>query len=300
MTDPVAFTDLNALGALRRDARAPDAGTVKQAAQQFESLFLRMMLKSMREASAGDSMFDSNESGFYRDMFDDQIAVEMSRGGGMGLADMLVQQLSLPGAATQANAYPSTVANAPANAAAQASAATVPEQRAFVEKLWPIAESAGKALGIDPRHVVAQAALETGWGKSLPLRDGQSSHNYFGIKAGVEWRSGIAKAVTQEFVNGRATTVGAPFRAYENASASVGDYVRLLTNNARYSPVIGTGADIGAFSNALQASGYATDPNYATKLQAVAQVVNAMAPPAAKLDSSHSSALPIPVTDHTN
>jgi peptidoglycan hydrolase FlgJ len=215
-------------------------------------------LKSMREASGGDPMFDSNEGGLYRDMFDDQIAVDMSRKGSMGLADLLVRQLSKAGMPAAAEASDAT--NKPESE---------PERDNFVQKMWPLAVAAGRILGIDPRHVIAQAALETGWGQSAP------GNNFFGIKAGAAWRGPAEVLATQEFVHGAPQTATAPFRVYANASASVQDYVSMLGTLNRYAGVRGTGSDTAAFAQALRDAGYATDPDYAVKLQAVVQSVDA-------------------------
>ncbi len=267
MTAPVAWSDPTSLTAIRQDARRGDAAGLREVAKQFESLFLRMMLKSMREASLGDPMFDSNEGGMYRDMLDDQVAVDMSQSGSMGLAELLVRQLAKTGVAP-------APAPAPATATVQVSAqpSNLPTRETFVEKMWPLAVAAGRTLGVDPKHVIAQAALETGWGRS-PI-----GNNYFGIKGSASWQGATTQAATQEYVNGDAQVVSEKFRAYATAEDSVRDYVRLLGGSQRYATVRGTGADTVAFADAIQASGYATDPAYATKLQAVVQVVNGMLP----------------------
>jgi flagellar protein FlgJ len=257
MTAPVAWSDPTALAGVRQDARKGDAAGLREVAHQFESLFLRMMLKSMREASSGDPYFDSNEGGMYRDMFDDLVAVDMSARGGMGLADSLVQQLSK---------------YVPAPVQPEAQTAAAPQRGEFVQKMWPLAVEAGRQLGVDPRHVVAQAALETGWGQSA------AGNNYFGIKAGAGWRGAALENQTREFVDGAAVAVAAPFRAYKDVSASVADYVRLLGGDSRYAAVRGTGADTAAFTRAIQAAGYATDPDYAAKLRAVVQTVDGAMP----------------------
>jgi flagellar protein FlgJ len=257
MTAPVAWSDPTALVSVRQDARKGDAAGLREVAHQFESLFLRMMLKSMREASSGDPYFDSNEGGMYRDMFDDQVAVDMSDKGGMGLADLLVQQLSK---------------YVPGQVEPEAKGIVAPERSEFVQKMWPLAVEAGKRLGVDPRHVVAQAALESGWGQVV------AGNNFFGIKAGSGWRGAALENQTQEFVNGVAVIVAAPFRAYKDVAASVTDYVRLLGNDARYAAVRGTGSDTAAFTRAIQDAGYATDPDYAVKLRAVVQAVDGALP----------------------
>jgi flagellar protein FlgJ len=263
MTAPVAWSDPTAVGVVRQSVRDNDAAGLKEVARQFESLFLRMMLKSMREASDGDELFDSHEGGMYRDMFDDQIAVDMSGKGSLGLADLLVRQLRQPQAAGGASASEG--------------------RQAFVQRLWPLAEDAGRALGIDPRHIVAQAALETGWGKARPAgAAGGDSHNYFGIKAGSGWTGAVVASDTLEFVAGREIVRREPFRAYASVADSVTDYAGLLGQSPRYASVLGTGSDTVAFAKGLQQAGYATDPDYASKLRAVVDAVDAALPSSLK------------------
>lgn len=269
-----SYTDLQGLASLKREARAQSPEALREAARQFETVFTRMMLQSMRQASTGDSLFDSQESGFYRDMFDDQLSVEMSRGKGLGLADMLVEQLLrsgvVPGAAPAGKAEGAPPAAATGNRANAVGGS--PE--AFVEKMFPEMERAGRALGVSPRTLLAHAALETGWGASMPAGpDGKASFNLFGIKATGGWQGEAVGSRTLEFEAGVATARVERFRAYANPQESVGDYVSLLSRNPRYAAALGTGEDTGAFATALQRGGYATDPRYAEKLSAVAETV---------------------------
>jgi flagellar protein FlgJ len=148
--------------------------------------------------------------------------------------------------------------------------ASTPEE--FVDKLWPCAEAAGKELGIDPRHLLAQAALETGWGKSLPCdATGATSFNFFGIKAGQSWQGDSVSVRTLEFEGGVPVPRQAKFRSYESAEQGFRDYVEVLRNNPRYADALNTGHDAKAFATALQRAGYATDPAYAQKIQSIAQ-----------------------------
>jgi len=147
----------------------------------------------------------------------------------------------------------------------------------FVRTLWPHAEAAGRRLGVDPATIVSHAALETGWGRSLPVKaEGASSFNLFGIKAGRAWRGDAAVASTIEFAGGAAVRQDERFRAYASLGEGVADYARLLGNSSRYSAALNTGGDVAAFANALQEAGYATDPAYARKLQSVARQVHSM------------------------
>ena len=254
---PVNANDFKQFAALRRGAQANDPATLREVAKQFESLFTKMMLKSMRDASMGDPMFGSDQGDMYQDMADDQLAVQMSEGRGLGLADMLIRQLS-NGAVSGTSSVKPTIEVAPG------------EREQFISELLPHANEAARELGVDPRALIAQAALETGWGRSQP---GGDSHNLFGIKAGAHWNGASVQANTQEFDSGVASRVDASFRAYGSPRESVEDYVRLIRDNPRYASAMNTGSDVQAFASALQRGGYATDPDYARKLAAVAAEV---------------------------
>jgi peptidoglycan hydrolase FlgJ len=280
VSDPGVYTDLGGLAALKRGAQAQDPHALREAARQFESLFTRMMLKSMRDASFGDPVFGSDSQKFYQGMFDDQLAVQMAKGHGLGLADMLVEQLTRSGS-IPAQA-PGPAAGGPASgsqAAAASRAASLqqpPEQAMtpadFVRAVWPAAEQAGRELGVAPRSLVAQAALETNWGRSVPAdAAGRSSFNLFGVKAGDQWSGSTVAVRTLEFEDGVPASRIDKFRAYGSAAESVRDYVAMLRNNPRYAAALNTGHDTQAFATALQQGGYATDPSYARKLTAVAQ-----------------------------
>jgi peptidoglycan hydrolase FlgJ len=162
----------------------------------------------------------------------------------------------------------------------------------FVNKLWPCAEEAGKELGVDPRHLLAQAALETGWGKSLPCdTDGATSFNFFGIKAGASWEGDSVSVKTLEFEGGVPIPRQAKFRSYGSAAESFRDYVEVLRNNPRYAAALNTGSDSKAFATALQKGGYATDPAYAQKIMSIAQNLATSQP---ALKSGESAPIPLP------
>ncbi|MEZ5460089.1 MAG: glucosaminidase domain-containing protein [Steroidobacteraceae bacterium] len=275
---PVAYTDLGGLSALKREAGTQDAAAVREAARQFESVFTRMLLTSMRAASPGDPLFDSHESGFYRDMFDDQIAVEMSRGKGLGLAEMLVEQLLRAGVVTAEGVRESGAPAAPPPVQARPALPADRDHRSdFIEKFRPFAEQAARKLGVAPEALIGQAALETGWGRHSPVgADGASSHNYFGIKANAGWRGASVSAATLEYEAGTPSTRVEAFRAYESAEAGIADYVRLIDRSPRYQAARGAGEDIGRFAAALQRGGYATDPAYAQKLERVVETVRTL------------------------
>jgi flagellar protein FlgJ len=235
----------------------------------------------MREASEGDPIFDSDQSQLYRGMFDDQMSLELSRGGGIGLADALIEQLARGRATGEAPvgltaswvSSPVPVSNtAPVAESAPAEPGT---KRAFLEAIRPAAERAAAQLGVAPRSLMAQAALETGWGRSLPRHEsGESSFNLFGIKAGRSWQGATVNTDTQEFINGKSVRQVDAFRAYQSIEQSFADHSRLVSSSRRYQAALNTGADTAAFANALQQGGYATDPRYADKLVAVAETVD--------------------------
>lgn len=281
------YGDFAGLQKLKTSVRANDPNALRQVAQQFESLFARMMIKSMRKAIGSDPIFGSNQAQMYQGMFDDQLSLELTRGRGLGLADMLMRQLRGAGQGTGDGSRTSrSTSPAPAAEPApspRASAASTARAQ-FVRALWPQAQQAAHQLGVHPVSLIAQAALESNWGRTVP-RDGNgdSSHNLFGIKATNAWRGGSVTAATREFHNGDAVPVQATFRAYADPASGFQDYVALLGHDPRYREALNSGTDIGAFARALQKGGYATDPDYASKVTAVAQQVSALlsTPPSA-------------------
>jgi flagellar protein FlgJ len=301
---PSFYADFQGLERLRASAGRQDPAALREAARQFEGLFTAMMLKSMREASLGGGLGDSQETQTYQEMYDQQIALQMAHGKGLGLADMLMQQLTRSsaahtsaaaggtsggaagaavGSATGAPAAASAGDAGDAGGAAGAGSSNGTEkissaQRAdFVRSLEPLAQSAGSSLGVAPDTLIAQAALETGWGQKLPAdASGRSSSNLFGIKAGGSWRGASVQSSTTEYTQGASARTQAAFRSYDNTAQSVGDYVSLLSTSPRYAGALGTGADVQAFASGLQRGGYATDPEYVNKLAATLATLRQM------------------------
>ena len=290
------YADPKGLGALRHDARTQTPAAIKETAKQFESLFTSMLLKSMRAATPKDSLSGSDQQGFYQDMFDQQIASQIAKGKGLGLSDMLVQQLmrnSASAAAAQgatATAAPAVVApGSQAPMATQSLATQPPTTQAwppatkadFVQALLPAATAAGQKLGVDPQTLIAHAALETGWGKNMPRNaDGSCSFNLFGIKAGSSWQGPVANSMTTEFSGGVASRESASFRSYASPEACLNDYASMLASRPRFGAALGTGSDVTAFASGLQRGGYATDPQYVSKLSAVARQMQVNSPEA--------------------
>jgi flagellar protein FlgJ len=258
------YTDVNGLAALKRDPDSPQA--INAVAQQVEALFLQMMLKSMRDATAAEET-DSNEMGMYHDMFDKQVALSISQHADLGIARLLKRQLGgkpapaalKPGGGDSAQAVPH-----------QPTAALAHTPAEFVNRVMPFIRRSASALGVDPSAMLAQAALETGWGQRMPRNaDGSPSHNLFGIKAGDEWSGARAAADTIEVVNGVATPRRTSFRAYGSVEESVNDFANLLKNSPRYRDVIAAGRDANAYVASMGKSGYATDPEYGNKLNQI-------------------------------
>lgn len=303
-----AVFDVGATQDLREQLRKDPQAGLKAAAQQFETLFLQMVLKSMRDTVPSDGLLQSDQTRFYNSLLDQQMAQNMaSSGNGVGFARLIEQQLgrqyapaegaaagdelsailagkdlppSLPPATNlQYREVPSplpTSAAYPAAAAVSAAetgvgskttAATTPKE--FASQVWPHAVEASRVTGIPPQFLVAQSALESGWGKSeIRKADGSASHNLFGIKAGPGWRGESVAVTTTEYIDGKPQQVVENFRAYASYADAFRDYAGLLRNSPRYGGVIGT-QDGTEFARRLQAAGYATDPKYAEKLASI-------------------------------
>ncbi len=287
-----SITDFGQFSALRRGAENNDPEVLREVAGQFEALFIQSMLKSMRETSLGDPIFGQSEQHeMYQEMLDKQYALEMAGGRGIGLSDMLVRQLGgeppLPPQTevVEMRLAPLQVAgvrrmsDGPAphmedvemrQATEAAAKPTWSEPADFVRDIWPHAEAAARRLRVAPEGLLAQAALETGWGKHVMQRaDGGSSYNLFGIKASSSWDGPTTSKPTIEFRDGVSERQHARFRAYDDISATFDDYVRVVGGQPRYDGVRNHGADTAAFATALQEAGYATDPAYAEKINAV-------------------------------
>jgi flagellar protein FlgJ len=271
------YTDFSGLKALKLAAAKNDPSAVRKVAQQFEAMFTRMMLKSMRDAVGTDPIFGSEEEKTYQGMYDDQLSLQLSKGRGLGLADMLVKQLQrLSGAAAGAGAPSVTSGSAPSPTGKPAlPAASTATQQNFIQGLWPQAQEAGQQLGVAPSNLIAQAALETNWGRTLPHDGaGHSSNNLFGVKATGSWEGASVQAQTTEVTAQGPTSEVAPFRSYADATQSFQDYVSILRNNPRYAAALNTGSDARAFAAGLQRGGYATDPDYARKVSAIANNIS--------------------------
>lgn len=285
-----AVTDFSGLAKLKAQARADQGAATEEVAQQFEALFVQMMLQRMREASFGGGLLDSQQSLFYRDLYDQQLASHLSTRGGLGLADTIKRQLGGAGggelaatltrtgrdhavpAVAQVRRYEARPASAPQGIPAGAAeavtdSAPVDGPYAFVRELWPAAERAASDMGVDPAVLLAQAALETGWGRHV-MRDaqGRNSHNLFGIKADRRWAGDTVRKTTLEYKDGVALKTRADFRAYDSYEHAFKDYVQFIRDNPRYRDALQVTGEPKAYFQALQNAGYATDPAYADKI----------------------------------
>lgn len=332
-----AITDFQQFTGLRAQAKQGDEAALRKVAQQFEALFTQQLLKNMRSGELASDVMGGGQSDFYRDIFDQQMAVHLSSGKGLGLADMLVQQLrGKQAGAVPADAQAQTVAGKPMSLPAarlaadraalnlgavsrpdagdssldavpgstqlrrdaqawlrayqpasstqtqdyspsavnpsgdQDSAADTKAQR-FIAAIQPHAERAARELGVPSQVLMAQAALETGWGQhGIADATGKPAFNFFGIKADKSWQGSRVQATTGEYRNGSLQSENAQFRAYESPAQAFDDYVDFLKSNPRYAQALRSGGDAAAFAYGLQNAGYATDPAYAQKLLKVA------------------------------
>ncbi len=332
MTPPVSissYTDFQGLAQLKTTAQNDPRAALIAVAKQFETQFIGMMMKSMRDATPQDGLMDSQQGKTFQGMMDQEVAQKIAAQGGIGLAGVIEQQLrqDTPGAQAKpdlnaaprafplhpvnpassqpvdalpkafklpprnlglkAFALPSTHAGAlpvsvPPNPAATANpaalAVTTGAQKvaywdspeAFVNAILPHAEAAAKALGVPAKVLVAQSALETGWGKHLPTdAQGRINYNFFGIKADGAWQGARQTVNTLEFEGGAMVSRKAAFRAYDTVGASFQDYVQFLQNNPRYQTALAAKSNPADFARALQKAGYASDPQYADKLIAI-------------------------------
>lgn len=283
--------------ALQARVAAGDKQALRDAARQFESLMVTQMLKTMREtrfSDEDDPLSGGDGAKLYRDLLDQQWASSITRGRGIGFADMMIKALerqaddmagaspdkasAAPVAAAAPHATPIRVpdgalaatplaATAPAVAAPPAGTAQDRKSR-FLDTMRAHAEVAASATGVPARFILAQAALESGWGeREIRAADGRNSHNLFGIKATPAWRGGSMETVTTEYREGLPMQLTQRFRAYADYAEGFADYAQLLRR--RYGEALAGGDDAAGFARGLAANGYATDPRYAEKLLAV-------------------------------
>jgi flagellar protein FlgJ len=280
---PPTSLDLAGLEQLKRRAAREDPAVLAEAAIQFEALFIGLMLKSARDASLGEGILDGEATRQYLELMDQQVALELARKGGFGFGELIVGELSPREPAAASAEQPA----APSEAALELSSARGPvadgasswqptgehppsAQEAFVRRLLPEATAAARSLGVEPRLLLAQAALETGWGAAaMSDLDGRPANNLFGIKAGGDWNGARVARWTIEHEDGGAVRRKETFRAYAQPADSFADYVRLIAGSPRYAAALERAADPEAYARAVADAGYATDPDYVQKWMAI-------------------------------
>ena len=301
------YTDFSGMADLRRMADTDRDAALEAVARQFESLFLQQMMQAMRSANevfAEGNFLNSNETEFYQEMYDKQLTLSMTQSRSIGIADALVRQLGGGDDEVPRNGDGSRVARSVQDydrslppvsrelperleevdeliEAERSRDSEKPEQveglpqrfdspDEFVSSLLPVAEEVEAESGIPARLMLAQAALETGWGRHMiEGEDGSASHNLFGIKADQRWDGDHVQIMTTEYRDGVPLREQHDFRAYSDYEASFRDYVRFLNDNPRYESVLENADDPARFAHELQAAGYATDPAYGSKIEGI-------------------------------
>lgn len=287
-----AAWDAQSLNELKAKAGSDPAANIRPVARQVEGMFVQMMLKSMREALPKDGLFSSEQTRLYTSLYDQQIAQQMTAGKGLGLAEVMVKQMSpehtLPAedAPTLPMKFPlETMVRYQNQELTQRVQQAIPQNyadslpgssKAFLAQLTLPAQLASQQSGVPHHLILAQAALESGWGqRQIRRENGEPSYNLFGVKASANWKGPVTEIVTTEYENGEAKKVKAKFRVYGSYLEALSDYVGLLTRNPRYAAVA-TAASAEQGAQALQNAGYATDPHYARKLTSMIQQLKSM------------------------
>lgn len=278
--------DVQGLQRLRSQAGRDGEVGLKEAARQFEALFLQTMLKSMREAIPKSEMSSDSQTQLYTELLDQQWAQTLASRG-MGLADQLTRSLSGhvgPSHAPADSPFGGLTRQTPAfeswkrHAVQGEDSDRADHVEDFVSRLADPARRAERSSGVPAELILAQAALETDWGRRrITTADGSDSHNLFGIKAGRGWQGETASVMTTEYVAGEAQKQQESFRVYPSAQAAFDDYARLIRSRPGYAGAR-SAADSAQAAVALQQGGYATDPRYADKLIAVMATIGALPP----------------------
>ena len=253
----------DALSQLRTAAALDPKAAIREAAKQFEGLFMQELMKSMRQATMSSGLLDNEGTQLGTELLDTEFAGKMTGLRG-GLADAIARQLERQmGVAAAQNKAPPAL-----NRVSQTTPLRAPASASeFVARHGAAAKKAEAASGIPAAFMVAQAAHETGWGrKEIRMADGSTSFNLFGIKAGADWKGPVARITTTEVVEGQPRKLVQAFRAYSSYDESFADYARLMRTSPRYREVVARADDARQFAQGLQRAGYATDPAYADKL----------------------------------
>ncbi len=291
------YSDINALESIKLDAEKG----LQAAAQQFESLFMDIVLKSMRSANkvfSEGNYLSSSETELHQEMLDHQWAIHLAENGGIGLSGVIVDQLRGRESAGESLRKPETNSQTQVSAASRPQTGPESDNRApeavhsknppfnvsssgtkspafesagdFLKQLLPVFEQTLKQTPFNPMVLAAQSALETGWGQKLIHQaDGGNSHNLFGIKAGENWQGNSVAVKTVEYVLNKPVTQQDRFRAYDSFEESIQDYVSFLSDQPRYQKAVQAVENPLDYLEALQQAGYATDPGYAEKIHRI-------------------------------
>lgn len=332
LADAGNFLDINGLNNIRHQSNQGNQedkeAALQSAAKQFEAIFMQMLLKSMRSAQEvleSDSPFNSQSTKFYRDMHDQQLSLELSDNGSLGLSDLIVRQLggdsdkftphtilrsdgklsSRPSSLETDNKVPDsfplinlnekksqldnyddasldipivpTSTMTEKNRSFGTSETSYQQPKDFVTALVEPAKKVQEQLNVPFAVVIAQAALETGWGKKIiQTENGNSSNNLFNIKADGRWQGDKTHKETLEFEQGAMVKKKEPFRVYESVKESIDDYVSFLSSGSRYQDALEKASDVEHFLQGLQSAGYATDPQYAEKIMGTLRKVTTL------------------------
>lgn len=279
------FTDLNSLDAIKKAGRKGDKQALREVARQFEAMFVQQMLKTMRateDVFAEGNFTQSSEMKFHRDLLDQQMSLELTKGRGMGLAEVLFRELDrsygklLPqdgkGVQDDTDQAPATapLPRISRPASVQSAEDSLPTDKAgFIDRIFQQAKQAAEKLGVAVEGVIAQAALETGWGRAVMKNaHGESSNNLFNIKAGADWQGDVVSRTVKEYRGDEAYQEHASFRDYPDLKTAFQDLVAFLSK-PRYRNAENT-TTAAHYGQALQQAGYATDPHYAEKIARIA------------------------------
>jgi len=258
--------DGRSLNALKLNAGQDSPAAIKEAAKQFESLFMRELIKSMREATMKSGMMDNAGSDLGTDLLDQQLAVTMSGQPG-GLSELIAKQLSKQVTSADGSTGKSASVHGLGNYTPTVHSNPTVSQSDFVQRHSEAAKRVEQATGLPASYMIGQAGHESGWGrKEIKNADGSTSFNLFGIKAGAGWNGKVAEITTTEYVNGQPQKVVAKFRAYSSYEESFKDYAKLINESPRYANARQQTSSPLAFADGLKRAGYATDPDYANKL----------------------------------
>lgn len=295
------YTDFQGLARLRAEAgqKSPEAN--KAVAKQFEALYMQMMLKSMRQASIMDASTESDQTRFYQEMFDKQIALDLSSKGAIGISTIIEKQLGGGvelSAETQDDSHSAESSDsgfwAIRHQLSQATLTVQPNSEVveaayvgvnkgisklvavaqeslhvgddvptdFIKRIWDAASHVAEKLGVSTEVIVAQSALATDWGrKVVDNEQGQSSNNLLGIRADDRWQG------QSVIIQDEASTTS--YRSYSSAEESLDDYVSFLKSDSRYERALNRTESSQAFVSELQKSGFVTDKNYAGKINSI-------------------------------